>query len=93
MNAATTTYADLITELRHEDQKHAPGSETAMWGDFVARMHELAREHGHDPRHVWELDAPLPEGEVDWWREAYRLLDEAGGDVEDMQALYDSVAI
>lgn len=77
------SFADLREDIKSIERNLAYGSETAMWGDFVGRMHEI----GIDPHEPGEqkIDAT----EAAWWREAYSAL--AADPSRETQDIYDQV--
>ena len=84
-----TTFAQFHAEIRAIEGDLAYGSETAMYGDFVARMIKLG---GNQWR---ESDSAVPEDEVAWWRKAYQLYREdlakpESERFESIQDLFDS---
>lgn len=78
--------ADLTNEIRDIERHLAPGSETAMWGDYCEAMRNAT---GHLPYDDDIDGAMVPADEAQWWRDAYAAL-QADPD-RDAQDIYDSL--
>ena len=91
LNAASgATYAELHAEIKSRETTLAPGSETAIYGDFVAAMTEAG---GREWR---ESGEPVDPATAAWWLRAYDLYaaDQARPEderVADVQDIYDAV--
>ena len=71
MSTETMSLRDLTEEIQSEERILAPGSETALWGEYLECMR---RELGVYPiDDTDQLDATIvPPEQVAWWRGAYR---------------------
>ena len=91
LNAASgATYAGLHDEIKARETTLAPGSETAIYGDFVAAMADAG---GKDWR---ESGEPVDPAAAAWWLRAYDLYaaDQARPEderVADVQEIFDAV--
>ena len=83
--------ADLTREIKDTDLYLAPGSETVLWGRFLHRMKEVTGIWSPDPDECG--DAEVDDDEAEWWRAAYALYHERGGEFDDIQSLFDAVVV
>ncbi len=61
-------YLDLYTIAKDTERRIAYGSESALWGDFLNRMHEIGAPDMHpEPDDSFEVT----QDEADWWIDAY----------------------
>ena len=86
----TTTFAQFEREIKDIEGRLAYGSETSIYGHFVARMSEVG---GNGWR---ESDATVPTDEAAWWRKAYELYEAdqqlpADQQATDAQDIFDRV--
>lgn len=81
----TMEYAELVKKIKEHEKDLAPGSETPLWERFVSRMIELDI-NPHDPQ-----DQIIDDDEAKWWLTAYEEYNKVGGDVEDLQAFFDTL--
>ena len=84
MTTPAVSYADLYAEIKETDRRLAPGSETAMWGDFCARMHELGLDV-HEP-----AEQTIDPDEAEFWTAAYSLF-LSRPDCDDLQDIYNAI--
>lgn len=82
MTTSTTSYAELYKEIKGIDRSMAPGSETAMWGNFLEAMRVAGIQDLHEP-----ADQQIDAVEAQWWLDAYAAF-EAEPDIDDVQTIY-----
>ena len=84
--------SDLHEQIKEHERQLAPGSETAMLGDWLERMRVVA---GELPDDVGEWDTiEIPDDEAQWWLRAYAIMTEHDGDEEwDLHRIYDSIQL
>lgn len=83
--------AALTKEIRDVERRIAYGSETVLWGRYLDRMRETTGVWSPDPDECG--DAEVDDDEAEWWRAAYALYHERGGEFDDIQAMFDAVVV
>lgn len=94
MTATTALLSDLYDDIKAAEHRQAPGSETALWSDYIDAMR---RATGLDVSDILRGDfegVTISADEAAWWREAYSKhevwLDNADL-YDDLQSLYESI--
>lgn len=84
------TIAKFHREILRKESRLAPGSETNLYGHFVAHMYMLGGRDWRDSK------AKVPAADVAWWRRVYELYEAErskplADQVTDVQAIFDRV--
>ena len=77
-------------DIREYEARLAPGSETALLGDWLERMREVAGGKLPRDRGAWH-EIEIPDEEAAWWIAAYAKYEECDGQI-DTDVLYNELS-